>query len=163
MFVPVSDFARGGSVRRFGGVPQFPDNSVTHAGTNRTAPTQSPRSLNKNAFFTAKSAKVAKGRSTAKPAALRRLGFFRLAHSSFISIFKTRIYACFLKSTQVRFPGRCTNSNNRFGLSGISQISRPCSARASSTAWANSGPTGMAPASPAPLMPSGFSGERVST
>src|SRR3990170_4122388 len=57
----------------------------------------------------------------------------------------------------------CTSSHSRFGLSGISQISSPSTPRASSTAWAKSGATGMAPASPAPLMPSGLSGEGVST
>jgi hypothetical protein len=52
---------------------------------------------------------------------------------------------------------------SRAGLSGISRISMPFDPRssASSIACANSGPTGMAPASPAPLMPSGLSGDFV--
>src|SRR5215475_4512081 len=56
-----------------------------------------------------------------------------------------------------------TSSHSRLGLSGISRSSMPVpdSASASSMAWANNDPTGMAPASPAPLMPSGLSGDTV--
>src|SRR5258708_36563411 len=55
------------------------------------------------------------------------------------------------------------SSNNLLGLSGISNNSTPrrCRSSASSIACANSGPTGIAPASPAPLMPIGLSGEVV--
>src|SRR3972149_6377113 len=55
-----------------------------------------------------------------------------------------------------------TNSHSLFGLSGHSRISTRFSS-ASSTACANNGPTGLAPASPAPLMPNGLSGEGVTT
>src|SRR5204862_7713543 len=54
------------------------------------------------------------------------------------------------------------NSKRRFGLRGISQISSPEPASASSTAWANRAPVGIAPASPTPFVPTGLSGERVS-
>ena len=56
-----------------------------------------------------------------------------------------------------------TSCHNRFGLSGISSISMPVSASASSSACAKSGPTGIAPASPTPLTPIGLSGEGVSS
>ena len=60
-----------------------------------------------------------------------------------------------------RFAPRLS-SNSRLGLSGISSSSTPRAFRssASSIAWANSGPTGIAPASPAPLMPSGIERRR---
>ena len=50
------------------------------------------------------------------------------------------------------------NPNRRFGLIGMASIRNPT---ASSTADANTAETGMTPASPAPLMPNGFSGEGV--
>src|SRR5258707_14820188 len=55
------------------------------------------------------------------------------------------------------------NSNNRLGLSGISSSSTLWCLRssASSIACANNGPTGIAPPSPAPLIPSGLSGDGV--
>src|SRR5580704_1771005 len=59
--------------------------------------------------------------------------------------------------------GLLISSNKRDGLSGISlsSIFRSKSPSAFSIACANNGPTGMAPASPAPLMPSGLSGDVV--
>src|SRR6185312_11994901 len=54
-------------------------------------------------------------------------------------------------------------SHRRLGLRGISRISRPGMARAFSTAWAKRAPTGMAPASPAPLVPRALRGEAVSS
>src|ERR1700722_3714568 len=55
------------------------------------------------------------------------------------------------------------SSNNWLGLKGISSNSTPRRFRssASSIACANRAPTGMAPASPAPLMPIGLSGDFV--
>src|SRR5262249_11970598 len=55
------------------------------------------------------------------------------------------------------------NCHGRLGLSGISRISLPHAVRSSASwiACANNGRTGMAPASPAPLMPSGLSGDSV--
>src|SRR5581483_2525355 len=55
------------------------------------------------------------------------------------------------------------SSNTRLGLRGISNSSilRCLSCSAFSIACANSGPTGIAPASPAPLMPRGFNGDGV--
>jgi hypothetical protein len=49
--------------------------------------------------------------------------------------------------------------NRMLGLSGIASIRKPS---ASSTAEAITADTGITPASPAPLMPNGFSGEGVS-
>ena len=58
-------------------------------------------------------------------------------------------------------PAACSayNSKSRLGLIGIASIRNPI---ASSTADAITADTGMTPASPAPLMPSGFSGDGVS-
>src|SRR5574341_376115 len=56
-----------------------------------------------------------------------------------------------------------TNSHNRFGDTGISKISNLYSGNTSSNACAKSAPTGIAPASPAPLTPIGFQGDGVSS
>lgn len=56
-----------------------------------------------------------------------------------------------------------TSCHRRFGLRGISRISNPSSPNAFSTACANSAPVGIAPASPAPLVPKGFKGDSVSS
>jgi hypothetical protein len=57
----------------------------------------------------------------------------------------------------------CVNSHNRLGLSGISRSSmpRPGKSSAFSIAWANSAPTGIAPAYPTPFTPKGFRGDGV--